>query len=441
MLADENSRFLYATATQFLDRYGDVPSHQVIQQFVSHDRDPGAATALWQHYCNASATPVSDSEFAHAVDQLVDNATRNATGEALAVAFEILDSGYTFGTETVHGHDAAREYLASKMTEIARTGAVAGAPEVDVHEDVRNVWDAYHERKNAPASAGIRFGVPALDEPTGGLQKGELALVAGYTHSGKSQFCVSAAWSAAIEQGKNVFYSTSETSRADITNRFIARHSRLPQFGMPEGLDHSKIRRGTLRPEEEKIFGAVLADLHSNPAYGRFHVSQIPRGATLGYLENRMLAKHHEWGIDLAVNDYLNLLKPEKSRGTQREEASDILKDAKTLATSFGDDGVPFLSPWQINRSGYQAAQQSQTYSMDSLSEASEAEKSSDLILTLLHNALMDAKRVTVQMLKNRNGPGMTKTEMAVDYRNAFFGSIAGGGSGGTILQGGGFGR
>lgn len=442
MMADEHSRFLYASAVQFLDKYGDVPSHQVVQQLVSHERDAGEAAALWQHYSSIVSTPVSDAEFAHAVDTLLDTASRNATGEALAVAFEILESGYTFGNDTVQGHDAAREFLASRMTEIAQTGIAGGMAEVDVREDVLNVWKDYHERKNAPTEPGIQFGIPALDEHTGGIQKGELVLVAAYTNQGKSMMCVNTAWSAAVEQGRNVFYSTSETARNDITNRFIARHSRLPQFGMPEGLDSSKIRRSTLNPAEEKVFGAVLEDLRSNPNYGRFHVSQIPRGATLNYVEQRMLQKHHEWGIDFAVNDYLNLLRPEKSRGTQREEASDILKDAKVLATSFAGIGVPFMSPWQINRNGFEAAKVSQVYDMLALSEASEAEKSSDLVLTLLHNSLMDAKRTLLQLLKSRNGAPMNKVELAVDYRNAYFNSIGTGGSGGgSILQGGGFGR
>lgn len=446
MLSGDHARFLYSAASQYIDKYGDLPTPQVMQQIVGSHNDAGEASAIWQTYAAACSTPVNDAEFDYSVDQLIDNSIRNSTGEALAVAFEIMDSGYQIGSETLHGHDAAREYLSTRMAEISRTGLSEAAAGVDVDKDATAVWEEYFRRKSQPDGEGVKFGIKTLDEHTGGMQRGELVLAAGYTSSGKSMLCVAAAWSAAMEQGKNVYFATSETSREDITNRLIARHSRLPQFGHPEGLDHSKIRRASLNSSEEKIFKAVLEDLHYNTSYGRLHVAQIPRGATLNYLESRMLLKHQEWGIDLAVNDYLNLLKPEKSRGTQREEASDILKDAKVLATSFGGGGVPLLSPWQINRTGHQAAQSSQMYSLDSLSEASEAEKSADLVLTLLHNPSMDAKRTALQVLKNRNGALMAKSELAVDYRNSYFAALGSGSavnasSGGSVLQGGGFGR
>lgn len=443
MLSGDNERFLYTGICSYIDKYGDLPTQQVMRQVVSAQADAGTASAIWQTYAIACSTAVNDAEFEYAVDELLDAATKRATGEALAVAFEILDSGYQIGSEVVQGHEAAREYLSTKVAEISRAGLSEALVEVDMAADTVSVWQEYHKRKNMPEGAGVKFGIKPLDEHTGGMQRGELVLAAGFTSSGKSMLCVQAAWSAAIEQGKNVYFGTSETSREDITHRLIARHSRLPKFGHPEGLDHSKIRRATLNATEEKILSAVLEDLYYSADYGKLHIAQIPRGATLNYFESRMLLKQHEWGIDLAVNDYLNLLKPEKSRGTQREEASDILKDAKVLATSFGGLGVALLSPWQINRAGHQAAQASQTYSLDSMSEASEAEKSADIVLTLLHNASMDTKRTAMQLLKNRNGALMAKTELAVDYRNSYFAALSGSGgaSSGSVLSGGGFGR
>ena len=420
-LMDPHMRWLYQFACYFLDKYGGVPNSNTVKLHISTAFDAGEAANVWIAYAAACNTHVPEPDFMFAAQTLTDEAERRQTGEALGIAFEIFDSGYNIGTETLQGHRAAQEYLAQRLPDIRRSGLIEGAGEADVRSEAVAAAREYAASKQAGALPGVSFGLPTLDAGTGGMHKGDLVLVAAYTSHGKSQLCTNLGWEAAIKQGKNVFYATSETARVDIRNRFIARHSRLPQFGMPEGIDHNKIRRGALSAHEEEVFAAVLTDLHTNTDYGLFHIAQIPRGSTLGYLEMRMLAKDREWGVDLAIDDYLNLLKPERSRTSQREEASDILKEAKVLASSFGAGGVPFVSPWQISRMAYQKAQAQQFYDLDALSEASEAEKSADLILGLWHNSLLDPRRTTVQVMKNRNGAPIKKIDCAVDYRNAYF--------------------
>lgn len=252
------------------------------------------------------------------------------------------------------------------------------------------------------------------------------------THN--SQLCVNMAWNAAIKQKKNVYYGTSETARSDIINRFVARHSKLAKFNFAEGLNHSKIRRGELTPDEEKILHDVLDDLKGGE-YGAIEIQQLERGSTLNNLEHRMLAKHHEFGIDIAFCDYLNLLAPTTRRTTQREEASDLIKDAKTLATSFGGSGVPFVTPWQVSRAAWEKAQAQQGYDLSALAEASEAEKSADLVLTLMYDYKLSPKTATAQLIKCRNGELVPKINLDVDYKCAFFQESGSGmGSSATVL-------
>lgn len=422
VLMDPHLRALYHFTVLFLDHYGDMPNPATVKLHLETTYDAGEGANIWVAYAAAVGTSVPEADFLYAAQILTDAAEKRMTGEALGIAFEIFDSGYNIGTETLQGHRAAQEYLASRLPEIRRTGLLEGAGEGDVRSEVQAIWDEYERKENAGELPGIEFGLPTLDNGTGGMHRGDLILVAAYTSHGKSQICTSMGWDASVRQGKNVFYATSETSREDIRNRYLARHSRLPKFGLPDGLDHNKIRRSVLSASEKAVLQQVLLDLaNPNNGYGTFHIAQIPRGSTLTYLEMRALAKHREWGVDLLIDDYLNLLKPERARTSQREEASDILKDAKVLATSFGTHGVPVVSPWQISRMAYQKAQAQQMYDLDALSEASEAEKSADLILGLWHNSLLDPRRTSVQVMKNRNGAPIKKIDCAVDYRNAFF--------------------
>lgn len=252
------------------------------------------------------------------------------------------------------------------------------------------------------------------------------------THN--TQMCCQTAWSAAVEQGKNVFFATSETVRATVRRRIVARHSRQPQFGLPKGLDSTDLKNGTLSVPQEKVLQAVLDDLKNNPAYGKLHIAQIPRGATLSYVEARMNRAASEYQVDLALCDYLALLKSDRKRNSEREEMNEILKDAKVFATSFQDGlGVPFISPWQIKQASFKDAQTTGAYGLASLADTSEAEKSSDQIITLLRQAEQQ-QQLSLQFLKMRDGDIPNAITLQTDFRNAYLGT-----SGGGMQSGGGF--
>lgn len=422
---------LFQIADRFFSHFSELPSAAVVKDVLTKNFEPGMATMIWQVFANACATGVGDSEFYHCVDQILSEVAENATGEAIAVSYQALTQGIDLDGEHLEGHEAARRYLLGRLAAIEQHGLSKAAPEGDVATEAADILQAYLKQKNSPEAVGVQTGFKSLDESSGGLQPGDLMLIAAWTSHGKSMMSVNMAWKAAVKQGKNVYYATSETSRSSIIHRMLALHSRLPQFECPEGLDHTKIRRGSLNGSEEKVLAKVLEDLHYNPAYGKFHVAQVETDATLNSFGVRMLHKHQDWGVDLAVMDYLNLLRPDTKRSTQREEASDILKAAKVLATSFsGGDGVPLVSPWQIGRAAYeQAASGSQRYTLAALSDTSEAEKSSDVIVALWYDHVVNRKKASLQPLKVRNGAVPSPISLDVDYRCAYLSQSGSAGS------------
>lgn len=424
MIADRAGRNTWVILTGMFDKFSELPHPSVVKDILSVRFDAGDAAMMYQTYAAACQTDVSETEFKHAVAELVDNHRRHKTGEVLAQGYEILERGYDVGQERLEGHDAARDFLVAKLTELSRVGTESEAPEGDMRAEGADLLTQYQERKKAAESGGqgVLTGIPTLDEASGGMQRGDLTLIAAFAGAGKSAMCVQIAWHAAVQQHKNVYFGTSETGRADIINRVLARHSRLPKFHCPQGLDHKKIRRGTLDSGEEKILADVIEDLHYGD-YGALHIAQVPRGSTVTDLENRMLLKHQDIGLDLALMDYLALLKPVARRQTQREEASDTLKESKVLAPSFGGGhGIPLVSPWQINRSGYEAAKTTQSYDLLALADASEAEKSADLIVSLFHDAKLSPKQAQLQVLKSRHSALVSALPLTVDYRCSYFG-------------------
>lgn len=416
----------YRNLWKMLERYYDVAvgiiPKKTLSDLLGRSESVDAAKVLLyeEAYEECAVMQVADHEFRYSIDALKDLKAKEMTGEAIATAFEILERGVEVGKERMEGHKDARKYLNEQSSVIDRLDNLEAAPEGDIRHEADEILKEYADRKAGKTGIGIMSGIGSIDAATGGFQKGELSLVAAFTNHGKTQFCCQTTWHAAVKQGKNVFFATSETVRGTVRRRIIARHSRLPQFEYPNGLNSIDIRDGTLSPKEEEILREVVYDLDKNPNYGRIYIAQIPRGATLSYLEARMNRQGATWDIDLGVVDALMLLKPDRMRGSEREEFNDILRDAKVFATSFQEGrGVPMISPWQIRRESYLDALRTGAYGLASLSDTSEAEKSSDQIISLLGHA--ETKEVTLQFLKMRDGEIPESKTLITDFRNAYF--------------------
>lgn len=417
--------FLWRLTCAIVDKHLVLPAPQVVKDSISKSMEPAAGLITLQKFVEACKTKVSISEFKYAVDSLLDEETNQKTGEALAIAFQIFDTGYEVGGKTYKGHEAVREYLLTEISIIDKTYAYAEMDEGSIASSVDELFQKYQQSKAAGTKDFIPSNIKVIDDAIGGASPGDLGLITAYTSMGKSMASVHWSYQAML-QGKNVYYATTETTRQQILNRLVARHSRDPKFGLPKGLDHKKIRLGTLSGEEEKAFYHVLKDFKDNKDYGKVFISQLAGRTTVSMLEQQMMKEQREWNIDLVAIDYLNLLKPSTKRSSSIEEGNDKLTEAKTLATSFNGHGVAIISPWQINREGYEHALVSQEYQINHLAQTSEAEKTADWIVSMFQD--QDRKNeVYFKMLKTRDSSFGPKEKVMVDYRNAYFGTSAAG--------------
>lgn len=418
--ADAHTQKMWDFTSHFLDSKGTMPTVTVMESFFEHVYDAGTAAYMLQKYKAYCALVIEWAEFQYAVEMLVDAAQKNRTGEIIATAYEILEQGYVVDGEKLEGHEKAREFLSRKVSELDKDLIQASVPEGDVLSEADQILADYKKAKENSSDGIIPTYFPSLDSTIGGFRKGDLVLIASFTGSGKSQMCVNWSYTASIVNGSNVFYATTETTRIQIRSRFLARHSRQSQFNCDGGLDHSMITRGALNEKHEKVLENVLEDLSTNPAYGKFHIAQLPSHPTLSYIEQRMLREQQSWNIDMLTIDSLNLLRPEVKRTSQREELVNILTSAQSLSSSYNGKGVVLLSPWQINRDGYEKAKTSRTYELTGLAESSEAEKSADIIFSLFYDAEESTREATLQTLKTRGTATPKPITLEVDYRNSF---------------------
>lgn len=429
---------LYLNIFKLLERYSDVAggvlSRTALEDMLTGNTDPGKAELYLETYDLLADTDVDDASFHWSLNQLKELAAERATKDIIADSMEIVSRGKEVARGSLlKGHEDARNYVLEKFSLIDRDLALTDAPEGDMRAERQEILSEYAERKRRRLEGteeGIDFGIRELDTVLGGLQKGELALIAAYTSDGKSSLCVQLAWHAAVKQGKNVVFFTTETVQTVIRRKIVARHSLEPQFGLPEGLNTRDLKEGTLTDVQEVRLQEVVLDLEKNPEYGKIYIVQVPREASVVTIEHRLARLQRQFNVDLAIVDYLAQFRSAERIDSYRERLTSILKDAKRMAVAFnGGEGVPLVSPWQINRQWYEIAQQNGTYTKQALAETSEAERSPDIVISML-GALDNTDRVREvkgQILKNRDGETSNSLRIEVDYALSAFKSKAGG--------------
>lgn len=425
---DQILKTIYILVEKYAEFGGVLPKSALIDT-LSKKYDAGKIALYDETYIGLVEQQVTDDEFRWAIQEIKDLAAERATGEVLMQGVEMFRSGVTDekGVER-KGHQEARLYINEKFADIDKDLIKQASPEGNMRQEGSEMISDYLLRKKERQqgkSKGILFGIDSLDRTIGGLQNGDLCLVAAFSSTGKTSSVVQLGWSAAVEQGHNVAFLTSETLRPQVRRRIISRHSRLAKFELPHGLNSKNIKDGTLSSEEERKFGEIVSDFTKNSDYGRnVHLIQIPQGATIGHCASRLTRLQYQFDIKLIIIDYLVLLQSSKKRQSEREELNSILREAKSLATTFADGrGVPVVSPWQTSRAQYEIALKLGYYNPMALSETAEAFNTPDVVVTFLAPDGPKERHMEIlaQALKNRDGETASGLITHVDYATSYF--------------------
>ncbi len=425
---DQTLSNLFIMLERYANVTGSVLTSSALQDLLSKSGQDASRIAYYvEVYEHLSALVVEDSEFLWSLEQIRDMAAEKATGAVLTEAMGILTQG---GKDTrgadVKGHAEARTHILTRFAEIDRSLAMQESPEGNMRHEADDIMARYADRKRLNAlgmSDGYKFGIPPLDDVIGGSHSGELVLVIGWTSDGKTSSMISLAHHVAITQGFNVVYVTAENLRDQVQDKLLCRHSLLPQFDLPDGLDSIKLKRGTLSDKEEPKLDDIVNDFTSNPKYGNVYVAQASRGATISSLEGMLLRRQREFEVHVVVVDYLQLWKSDQRQGF-REDMSTVVKDSKQLATTFdGGRGITLVSPWQVNRPAKEIADREGYYTLASTSETAEASNSPDLIISMLnkHKSPSRYSEISAQVLKNRGGLTSGIIDLHVDYSTCSF--------------------
>lgn len=260
---------------------------------------------------------------------------------------------------------------------------------VRLHDVLCDVLADVDERRERGGNlAGLATGFRQLDQMTGGLEPGQLVIVAARPSVGKTVAgCNIAAHVAAA--GGPVLFFTLEMSRREIAARILAARS---------GVTVQAMRAGTsARQDWEQMSDATAAS--SN---WRLFIDDTA-AATVAYVRAKARRTQRTHGLGLVVIDYLGLM---RGKGDNRaQEVGSISRGLKALAKELK---VPVIALAQLNRASEGRPNRQPT--LADLRDSGEIEQDADIVAMLhredMHRAAPEWKGLAQMFIrKNRNGP------------------------------------
>lgn len=237
---------------------------------------------------------------------------------------------------------------------------------------------------------GVGSGFIDLDAKTSGFQKGDMVLIAARPSMGKTTFALNIAEHAALREGKSVVIFSLEMSKEQLAYKLLCSEANV---------DMLKLRTGTLDDKDWENIARATGPLSKAKIY-------IDDTAGVSVMEMRSKCRRLkvEYGIDLILIDYLQLMSGSSSESRQ-QEVSEISRSIKALAKEME---CPVIALSQLSRAPEQRADHRPMLS--DLRESGSIEQDADLVMFLYrdeyYNKETEDKNVGECIIaKQRNGP------------------------------------
>ncbi len=190
-----------------------------------------------------------------------------------------------------------------------------------------------HKMQHPDEPMGLPTGFRDLDGLLSGLQRSDLLIFAGRPGMGKTSFLLSVVMNAAKLNARILIF-TMEMGHEQLVQRFVS---------METGINTQKLRTGQLDQREYSRFVEATGRL------GNLNIF-IDDSAAMTPIEMRTKCRRiaHEFGLDLVIVDYLQLMSAGAGYENNRvQEVSYISRSLKELAREIN---VPVISAAQLSR-------------------------------------------------------------------------------------------
>lgn len=235
----------------------------------------------------------------------------------------------------------------------------------------------------------IPYGMRDLDSIMGGLWQSEFTIIAAGPATGKTAFAIDVAANGA-RNGFNVEFFSREMNRIQVATRLLSNTQLIKADAMK-------------RPKlvfEEKDLAKALSEASTRVSKLPITIDQTT--TTMQQIRNKCERKKENGKIDLAIVDYLQLLKASGRHESRRLEIEYISRELKLMSR---DLNIPVIALSQLNREGQKNARPK----LNDLRESGALEQDADNVI-FLHNPKPDetisSTLVELEIIigKQRNG-------------------------------------
>ncbi len=263
-------------------------------------------------------------------------------------------------------------------------------------QPIKNVLSEYYDRiddlaKRPDEIVGVPTGFIDLDKLLTGLQPSDLLIIAGRPGQGKTGFMLSIAKNAGLIHKKHIAIFSLEMSNEQVVQRLISQET---------GIDSQRMRTGKLQESEWPLFThavEVFSDTH-------IYLDDTPAITPL-QLRTKCRRLHMEFGLDLIIIDYLQLMSGDTRNDNRVQEVSYISRNLKVLARELN---VPVLAAAQLSRAVEQRSDKKPVLS--DLRESGSLEQDADIVMFIYRPDQYEKDTVKqnvaeIIIAKHRNGP------------------------------------
>ena len=322
----------------------------------------------------------------------------------IRTATEIVEEGY----ESPDDADQLLDRAESKIFEISQE--TARETFRSLQEEMQSAFDYVDALMSRGGElTGVPTGFKELDEKTGGLQAGELIIIAARPSMGKTALALNIARNAAVNHGRKVAVFSLEMTAQSLVLRLLSSEAEL---------DASKFRSGYLSTHDHRLLTTAANRLQDAGLW-------IDDSGTITVLEMKAKCRRMkaERGLDLVIVDYLQLAHADGRSERREQEISEISRGLKALAKELE---IPVVALSQLNRGPENRTGRDKRPMLADLRESGAIEQDADVIAFIYRDEVYNRDDESVRGLaeliiaKQRNGPTGT-VELTFQPRYARF--------------------
>jgi len=238
---------------------------------------------------------------------------------------------------------------------------------------------------------GVPTGFAELDRLTGGLQKGDLIILAGRPSMGKTALGLTVAQHVAVRKKMPVAVFSLEMSKEQLVQRLICQEAMV---------DLHRVRTGQLGEEDLARVTQAAGELAVCPLF----IDDFS-GITARQIRARCRELQFEKGLALVVIDYLQLMQGQGRVENRQQEIAGISRSLKGMAKELN---LPVLALAQLSRQA--ELRKDSRPQMADLRESGSLEQDADVVMFIYredyYNRESEKKNIAeIIVAKQRNGP------------------------------------